>query len=195
MIRRAAILSIVVWLMPTLAAGDCSGTGSGPCARIELWADASCTVCNLEVPLGQTSTFHITASLDGMYGISGAELRVVGLPDEWLVVSTPNPIASLTLGDPLGAGANIGFPTGQFGGCVLLYEVSVTPLAPELSAQLAIVPHSSPANPNFPCPVITPDCGPCFTAYCAEPGAMTINGSCFVAVERLTFGRVKMLYR
>jgi len=167
------------------------------CAQVGLYADAECFSCNLVAPYGQWATFYITASYNGGDGITGAELKVVGFPQEWYRIVVPNAAASVSLGDPLGdVGANIAFPIAHDEPCLHLYRVDIVPLTEAADIRLDVTRRTPPSNPTFECPIIFPFCVPCYTAICAASVGMTINGTgdCTVPVAKSTWGSIKQLY-
>jgi hypothetical protein len=67
----------------------------------------------------------------------------------------------------------------------------------DLTVHLSVHEHSSPSNPNFPCPILVCACdqpGECVA--CVPGGTAAINDPsfCLVGVEPRTWSRVKMLY-
>src|SRR5215470_9111607 len=69
---------------------------------IGLYGDASGTISSTTFAIGVPKTLFVLARLEGRtaIGMTGAELRVAGIPDDWTVLGTPNPDANIVLGDP-----------------------------------------------------------------------------------------------
>ena len=166
------------------------------CWEISLFADADCQKCNLSAPLFQWRDFYIKAGTTNSGHLVGAEFRVVGLPADWLHVSTPSEFAGLAVGDPLDLGCNIGFQTPQFGNCIPFYRVSILATSEVQDVELSVVRHAIPSNPNFAeCPNVTYSCPPC-SKFCALGGSLSINSSddCTVGVDANSWSAVKSLY-
>jgi hypothetical protein len=166
---------------------------------IGLFSDDDCGSCNLNFSgPGATATLYIKAvgiaPGDLCGGLTGAEFRVVGLPSGWSAVSTPTPIADVTIGDPFGAGANIGFLPSVPGTCITLFTVVVT--GDTQPATLRVERHSQVSNPNFQCPILR-GADPCFTTYCVTGGTVLVNAGlpCAVGVDRSHWTDVKELYK
>ncbi len=63
---------------------------------------------------------------------------------------------------------------------------------------VTVVGGAPPANPNFPCPLLVLCDSPAYTLFCVSGGQLIINPegvSCPVAVQVVTWSRVKGLYR
>jgi len=181
-----------------VALGIASRAGA---ASIGLFADPNCTLCNLEIPSGQSGTFYISAvnvgdSPDLSYGTDGAELRVIGLPAGWSTQAQRSPQSNISIGDPMQCGANIAFPTRQTSNCILLYTVSVQATSQVSEAQLRVVEHCTPSHPLYPCPLLVHDIGPAFIRLCVPGGSLFINSShpCNVSIQGTTWAGVKQLY-
>lgn len=169
-----------------------------------IFSTPDCSSCNLSIPMDGTGTFYVRALTGFLEHLTGAELRVVGLPPEWQVVSvTPNPQSNVSIGSLLGAGANIAFPSDQEGDCIGLYTVVIRATTAATDVTLRVTRHSTPSNPNFPCPVIVPNCWrkaeatpTCFWLVCASGGSMFVNSSanCMVGVQPSTWSALKQLY-
>ena len=132
-------------------------------------------------------------------GVRGAQFRIAGLPQDWIVAVTPNPQANLVLGDPFQGGVDIAFPSCAMGANneVLLYTVTVLPTTGDV-ATLEVEEHTFPLSPNFPCPLFF-WCIDLFGGRCVQEGVRAvINGGvapCVVAVEQASWAEVKALYR
>lgn len=166
-------------------------------ASIGLFSDPACGDCNLSVPPGQMATFYVAALPLGFEPSrpDGAEFRVAGLPSEWQATVQPNPQASIVIGDPLGAGTNIAFSTGQPGSCVTLFTVQVLATTAASEITLQVLPHSTPSNPNFVCPVMVMD-WIAYTRVCVDGGSMFVNSTrvCSVSLQPATWTALKRLY-
>jgi hypothetical protein len=178
--------------MAELASAVCPPTG---CWDLALFGDAACSTCNLDIPVGQSGDVYVVARSFEPFGILGAELRVIGLPSDWMHISTPNPLAYAAIGDPFSNGGIIAFAQGQVGECILLYKVTITATSAVESITLDVAQHVSPSNPNFPCPVIICNCTPVFPRVCVTVNSMSINGAdCTVGIKAHTWTTVKGLY-
>ena len=170
-------------------------------SSIGLFADLANTSCNLNIPAQPgVGTFYI-AAIDcaniGCPGFTAAEFRVGGLPAGWVASSSPSPAAGVAIGDPLGAGANIGFYEVLMSNSVLLYTVTIWPVVAGAEATLRVTAHSTPSNPNYVCPrVRVGDC-PATVYFCVGGGTMFINQpeACTVAITQATWSVVKGLYQ
>lgn len=167
-------------------------------ASIGLFADPDCSTCRMTLAAGEIGTFYIAAQPLELQPSrpDGAEFRVVGLPDGWHTVSVqPSPAAAIVIGDPLGGGTNIAFPTGQPGPCVNLFTVQVFASNAASEVQLRVVQHSTPSNPLFQCPVMVMDWIP-FTKICVDGGSLLVNSvqNCSVSVTSTTWSMLRRLY-
>src|SRR2546426_8730116 len=187
MMMPAALLGVLVFPPPTVAQTR---------EAIGLFFDADCSTCSATIPPGQQKPLYIGALRGGasaQYGLTGAEFRVVGLPPEWIVTCTPNPSSVTVLGDPFGAGADMGFfPLA--GTCVGLFTCSITATT-DAVVYLRVTAHSRP-HPVCPSsPAILCDCAPAITIVCASGGEAVINGgACTVGVQTKTWSQVRRLY-
>jgi len=162
---------------------------------IGVYSDQECSTCPLSLDEGETTVFYVAAVPTDPFGFSAAEFRVLGLPDGWTYTLTPNPSATLVLGDPLGPGTGIGFPAGQ-NGCTVLFSVEITASSQESDVLLEVAAHATPANANLNCAWIDVACSPCDIFICVDTSPLWINGgdSCAVSVEHSTWGKVKQRY-
>lgn len=206
---QSRILAPVVALTALLAFAVPSASES----LIGVFFNTDATDCDATVPINSPVTWYLCAVLSGdalAAGMSGAEFRQTGTPATWFATSTPNPAANVHLGDPLGAGAIIAFPScqGTQTGVVLLYTVNGFAPTQVTDAVLRIEQHSTPNNPNFQCPSMI-NCGPppLFTRFCVCGTAAIINRQfslvCFpdapacptVGTEARGWSALKSLYR
>jgi hypothetical protein len=175
----------------------CAATANA--ASIGLFSDRDCGSCNLVIPTpGGSATLYVQAvGISGSEfcgGLTGAEFRVVGLPVGWSAVSTPSPLVIVSIGDPFGAGSNLGVYPPVSGGCIAFFSVVLTGDTRE--TVLHVERHANPANPNYQCPNVQPG-DPCDGRICVDGGTLFVNSasSCTVGVTRHSWERVKGLYK
>jgi hypothetical protein len=136
--------------------------------------------CELAAPPGTPFTFYIFAQLAGVAGngISGAEFRIDGLPedDAWSFQFVPNPAANLVLGSPTADGVDIAFPACQTGafGLVLLGTVTGVNQSDSQGYALHARARIPPSNASFDCPLVTL-CDAQFTKVCVSSNALLLN--------------------
>lgn len=171
-------------------------------ASIELLAPDG--TCRLGITAAQPAGTFSVVAVGGAEatccpGFSGAEFRIAGLSGDWVATVTPNPIANVVLGSPLGDGVNIAFGTALGDPSVLLFSISITylPVGEPPPATLRVVAHNQPSHPSWPCPRVSGGDCPCWAFACAVGGLLYINGDgdCLVGVEPSTWSGVKQLYR
>jgi hypothetical protein len=174
------------------------GWAAGP--SIGLFSDVGCTSCNLDIPSGQTRAFYVSAvnvgsSPEACGSLYGVELRVTGLPPGWVTEAEPSPLSDVSLGDPLGCGANIAFAYEQTADCIPLYTVTLHAASAATDVTLTVVPHCHPSHPDLVCPLIVSGCPP-FPRLCVPGGSLLINSSheCFLPVAGATWSQVKQLF-
>lgn len=128
-------------------------------------------------------------------GITGAEFRLDGMPAAWSATAVARPGAT-TVGNPLTGGCDIAFlcQTGT-NGLVLLYTIHYLVVS-ELTVYLHVDRHSTPSNPNLPCPVLIGCDAPEPAILCVRGGTAAINDPLFCrpAVVRSTWTQVKSLF-
>jgi hypothetical protein len=154
----------------------------------------------LTFPGGAPVTFYIHAVLGGdaaAGGITGAEFRVDNVPtsgEGWFVTPTANAASNVAIGNPIAGGCNIAFPSCQTGSAVLLYTVSgFATTGP--SRTFITDRHTTPSNPQFPCPLLVLCDAPVFTKICVGAGEAFLNrGTCTVGVEEKSWSSVKSLF-
>jgi len=141
-----------------------SGAARASDGIIGVYGDLTATQRNATFSLGVPRTLFIVAQLEGLTasGMTGAEFRVEGLPEDWTVFATPNPAAPVALGDPFRVvngvhRANIAFPSCTFGteGRVLLYTVVVIANSVVETGDMVVLGGDPPANPAWPVPLMT----------------------------------------
>jgi len=186
--RCLVCASFLLGLGTALWTSPASGTSVG------MFADSTCSSCNLVVSLGGTATTFIRIVTDYQtnQGVTGAEFRITGLPPNWLASAIPNPQADSSTGNLFGSGAVITFPlAGIDGDCVDLYTVFLS----NYSAASDVVLRVEAGN-SAPCPRVFLGNLP-ISSLCAEGGVMFVNsdGDCRVSVAPTTWSQVKALYQ
>lgn len=190
---------IVVAAAIALIAGPVSAQSIG------VFADPEGNSCEFTAEVGQSFPLYIIATLGGgaSGGMTGAEFRVDGIPFGWITLEVANPAANVVIGDPMGDGTNIAFPSCQTGtgGKVLLFTITVIPSTAVSDLILTVEMHTNPSNPNFQCPLVTLCDIPAFTKLCVCGGQAVINGTiqnCGCGdpspTEATTWGHLKSLY-
>lgn len=137
---------------------------------IGVYADSLGWQCNFGTQDGVID-FYIIGSAPG--GIQGAELRVTGLPAGSVVLSKALHPNAIEIGDALGLGVDIAFPSCDTDDIVILYHYSVLLSAPP-PIRLKVEAHYTPSNPNFECPHTVMCDDPVFTKNCVSGGTATI---------------------
>ena len=188
-------LRVIVTLVTALALG----VGTASAQSIGIFFDTGGATCSTSQAPFTPGTLYVLAVLGGsVTGVTGAEFRVDGFPVGWFGSYSPNPLATASLGSVGGLGGNIAFGLCQtgLGGIVLLYTNSYFATSAVSSAYLSILRHTTPSNPNFPCPLVTLCDAPVFSARCVNGGQAIINGGspCTVAAVPATWSSVKELY-
>jgi len=125
----------------------------------------------------------------------GAEFRVRGHDPSWLGVVTPNPAASVVVGNPLAEGCNIVFPACQAGSFLSLYTIEFIPLTPVPPTRIVIDHRDPPSGPSFSCPLLYA-CEPFLAKACVQGGEGFVNlpTGCNVGTAVMTWSSVKRLY-
>lgn len=190
-------IAIAIGIAVVAAARSAAGSTIG------VYSTADATVCDLTVTPSAPVTWYIVARLHGdgaIAGITGAEFRQAGVPAGWFVNAVPNSAANVSLGHPLGDGANIAFPgcEGAFTPAVLLYTVSGFTTSAPSNLTFQIDRHTTPSNPSFRCPLLVLCDAPFFTTICVSAGCMRVNSTqpscCPLAVQSTDWSAVKALY-
>jgi len=130
-------------------------------------------------------------------GLTGAEFRIESFDPDWITVVTPNPFSNVAIGNPIAGGCNIAFSSCQAPPNVLLYTIRVLALMTVSPRVLAVLPHSTPTDPNFVCPILVNCSAPVFSKFCVEGLTACINRTqtcCILATEPSTWTQVKSLY-
>ena len=193
-VRTAVAMTIACLVLLATVTQSFAGT------IVVAW-DQEGLVCEQSVPAGTAGTLYLLAHLTDIHvmGTTGAEFRLDGFPPEWQVVHvTPNPQATVVIGNPLTGGCNIAFPECQTGtnGIALLYRVDFFAVTAVVERVLSVRGHSQPSNPDFPCPLLQ-ICDICFCVICGAGGTAAIDypGYCSVGAEQRSWTEVRALYR
>jgi len=190
-----------VRVIASLVMALCFAVGSASASSISVYFAADASDCDTSVPAAFSPVnAWILADLYGdvaVNGITGAEFRVDGWPATWFGAPVRNPLANIDVGNPLTGGTNIAFPVCQpsgVNGTVLLFTINGLATTVPVNMVLKTERHTTPSNPNFPCPLVT-ICDAVFTAVCVSGGEAFINGPpCNVAVAPATWSTVKSMY-
>ena len=184
----------------SLVMGLCFAAGSANASSIGVFTAPDGSDCDAEVVPFTPFFTYVIALLGGdaaAGGISGAELRLLGIDAGWSNTVTPNPAAFIVLGNVIGDGANIAFPALQPGPMVTLFTIQSLALAPVTPRTLGIVKKNPQASPAFDCPLVTlapPD----FYSLCVLGGEAFLNRAlnppCTVGVTPTTWTQMKNLY-
>jgi len=187
-VRVLALLSLAA----LLAAGPAAASSIG----VFFAADGS--DCDATQALFTPLDIYIMAVLGGdaaQGGITGAEFRMDGIPPGWFNSATANPVGTVALGNPIGGGCNLGFSSCQSGALVLLYTINSFATTSLSNLTYRVLPHSTPSNPFFPCPLLVICDAPDYTKVCVPGGTAFVNGgACTVGVAPTSWTGVKALY-
>jgi len=127
-------------------------------------------------------------------GTTAAVFNVTGYEASWFTLVNANPGASLALGNPLGSGAYITFPTCQTSSAVLLYTIQSVILEEFAELTLEVVANPAFPNPSFPCPRLTLCDAPVFTSFCVEGQGAHLS-TCKVGAAPASWTTVRAMYR
>ena len=164
---------------------------------IGLFADGDCSSCGLTIPPGGAGTFTIAYVPSAGEPVRAAQFRVTGLPAGWIVTSiTPNPAASLVLGNPLAEGAILTCPSSLNGACVTLFTVQLEATTQVTDGHMEVTQHTTPTQPALQCPAVYA-CDSCDSWACATGGRLALNPTqpCVVGVAPSAWSRAKQLFR
>jgi hypothetical protein len=170
-------------------------------AMIGVAWDANGEVCNLNAQLGQQGWLYILAYARGLAvdGFTGAEFRVDGFPSDWFVASIlPNPQAAVSIGNPIAGGCNIAFPICEWSSApIVLYTIHFIVAGTVGQHHVSVTRHSTPSDPDMPCPLFFQCDAPCLCNFCVQGGAAAIldPGFCATGVEPTTWSRMRSLFR
>ena len=176
--RRA--IACGIWLAALVLAAQPVVANDG---RIGVYADLTATQTEAVFSIGVPRTLYIVATLEGQSadGMTAAEFRVTGMPDDWLVFTTPNPAANVVLGDPFRRQGDIHRAILAFPGCqaqdgrVLLYTAVVIATSKVTPQMLLVTAADPPTNPAFAVPLLTRCDPPEFTKVPVDGGGFQIS--------------------
>jgi hypothetical protein len=187
------ILCLAAWLLCPLPSAGHANSGS-----IGIYLNAEGTSCSAAVEAYVPFTLYVIADLAGptTAGISAAEFQIVGLPSEWFILVTSNPLASFVGGNPAHGNSVIMFPDCQTGsaGRVNLFTIYVGPYWTPDNLRLRVAAWGCP----YTClaPVLRACDAPAYTGYWVPGGEAVLNGPpCTVDHEPIAWSEVKQLYR
>ena len=82
-------------------------------------------------------------------------------------------------------------------GAIVLYEIHCFATSLVTERVLSVQGRTTPSNPNYPCPLMTPCDAPCFCIFCVRGRSATINypGFCNVGIESRSWSQMRALYR
>jgi hypothetical protein len=140
-------------------------------------------LCYLPIaPLTPTTCYVLAYNYNS--GFTGAEFGIQGWESPFLVTATPSPDVAVSLGDPimhhLGlswvGGTDVAFASCQpMTSTIVLFTLTVfNPTAVPSYPTIRVRAHSSPANPNFACPLLTQCDAPAYTAKCVSAGSTRV---------------------
>jgi hypothetical protein len=192
---------LLVFVCACVAMGTGDVLAQPSMGTIALAWDPAGQVCNLNIVTGRMGTLYVLAQVNGMItgGTTGAEFRLAGFPTDWFILSvTSNPEANTVLGDPLGNGCGIFFPSCQAGtaGVVSLYAIHFVAVSDVSQRVVTVVAHAAPGNPSLACARLTLCDGP-VEGGCSQAGFATINydGYCVTAAVSTSWSAVRQLYQ
>jgi hypothetical protein len=167
-----------------LAAALCCFAAPAPAQSIDVAAAAAGTQWWTWAHPGTTLTVYILARPYSVLasGISGAELRVRGLPAGWQADVIPNPASFIALGNPFATAppfrANIAFDPciqADANDVILLYTVSLTVTSQVTEACLWVEVADPPTNAEYLTPILTACDPPEYTAHPAMGGYLILT--------------------
>jgi hypothetical protein len=186
-----------VRIIASLVLALCLGIGTANASSIGIYFAADGSDCDYTAAMYGMFNWYVLVHAYGdgaVNGVTSAEFRVDGVPASWFNNISANPAANTVLGN-LFTGTNVAFPGCMPGPWILLYTVSSLPTAPPTAATWRIMQHTTPSNPNLPCPLVTLCDAPYYTAICVSGGQAYLNGqTCSVGVEQSTWSQVKSMY-
>jgi hypothetical protein len=172
--------------------------GPASASSIGIFFAADASDCDATHASFSSLEMYVIALLSGdaaVDGITGAEFRLDGVPSDWFHSVTYNPAASVSLGNPLTGGCNIGFPTCQPGPMVLLYTINSFATTSVSNLTYHIDRHTNPTNPFFQCPLLVLCDVPVYSKICVTGGTAFVNGgSCTVGVKPASWSQIKSMY-
>lgn len=183
-------------MLPVLAALVIAGSSVPAIASSIGMSFANGSPCGEAIP-NQPFVINVFVQMGGdaaAGGFTGAEFRIDGLDPAWSMTLDLNPAANILLGDPVN-GCNVVFPVCQGPPIVPLFTLSCVSAAPVSPRVLQVVRHSTPSNPDFPCPLVTLCNFPDFSIVCVEGGTAYVNTGCLVGTASKTWSGLKELFR
>jgi len=161
------------------------------------------TDCTLTVNSGATRTFYLLFEPQGgtRGGVIGFEFQIdaSGASGYLMLSEQPNEMV-MVLGRALSGGTNLAWATCHSGTVIPVMTIQVMNLGSGAAdAPLVIREHSSPSNPNFPCPLANLCDKPAYTTVCVSGGVGFLNATSDVAcgsgAKKSQWTGVKALYR
>jgi len=207
MLRSLRVLKLA-WVLAAFSVNSVAAQSGG---TIGLFADLSgwCHLdenlrCTVQLSPFVPGSLYVLAKpnvANTSGGVAGAEYSIkfdftAGV--DALVSQTPNPAATILMGDPLAGGVDIAFPPCQEvdpQGYVLLHTLQVTVLdaARTNDRSLWIERHDTPSNLNFQCALVDACNDEIYTAHCVLGGTIWIDVT--TSVEAAPWTAVKALFR
>jgi len=182
---------VAILLFVATGGHDAAAQGIAP------FADPDATSCTITAPPGVPTPVYIVATAAPFDGFIEARFRITGLPADLYATSIAPNTAALVSGDLFGAGCNFYFTSCQGPAPIVLYTITITNLGDIAGNRtLRVERHVMPANPMYSCPLLVVCEPPEYTVRCVTGGSASLNGGgeCDVAVERVTWSRIKSLY-
>lgn len=181
-----------------LAAALLAGSDATPRAvSIDLYTTTTFSSCNLSLPNGSSSRFYVVVTTNGVTdSIRGGELRLEGVPEDWLVISLPS-LGSFSSGSLFGAeGAQLTFDKNYSAAHLFLYTILIAAHSERRDVVIRVGPRAAPSH-GLDCPMIYLADAAVPPARCAEAGSLFINSSseCNVSVLQSTWSAVRRLYQ
>jgi hypothetical protein len=172
-------------------------------AALGLYSTVDCSSCDLSLQEFEIGTVYVRFQPEGWAneGLTGAVLRVEGLPTGWVASVQANPQATVVSGDLLASGASISFAAFIPTGCVDLFTLQLIATSTVQDAMMRVTSHTTPICPQRACPVVHYTCGPACDpdpcGLCVRGGTLRINSSqtCEVAVGPRSWSTIKSLYK
>ena len=175
-----------------------------PSGSIGIYFDPLGTQCSGRLEPGVVGRVYVVAKLGGMIecGISGAEFRFTGIPDDWIVHAVPNS-DFVAIGNPLRQGAALGFTCERpKGGTVVLYTVDLFPSELVEDLRFEIESRDPSSSPEAPCAHVVLCDRPMFTKFCVEGRTCLVNATqespacdSATAVTTSSWSAVKSVFR
>ena len=145
------------------------------------------------IALSTNELVHAEIVFDGEFGVTGSDLRVVGLPQGWLLSASPNPSAASAVGNIMSSGGILSFESCQTLR-TLFYSMTIFATSNEFDVMIYLDGSEGGNTPPFDCAVVYRCDGPVFTRVCVGSIGLCINSSCLLPVEETTWASVKAMY-